>query len=381
MKSAYALSWLDRLITTESWNGAANSGKSSCAEAASLRETLQKQKGAVRSMLMHQVFGMKDERMLEALIQQYQSSLIRLLNRLDETKEKHPNAESGTIKEELSTALQELLQYIESYFSKYLDLDQQLPHAYRTRIQRQWKERLQQEASFIQSSVPAPVSKLVLPVLQDAAEASRLHYRQMIYLDHLLRAITARYDEQPHPVLCTPFIENLVYLNFNHPLFIAFLIGEIEAATASMLESQSVQEHLLACREMICSIRAKPGMAFREQLPSVQTAVKEWIDYQLQPTPDLMMHPPKEAARDKVHLSVSVAMLGLFVRLLHEEGIITTRNQAEIIRFFAGHFATPRQSEISSDSLYGSYFKPQPGTTRMMQECLLRMQNTLRKKF
>lgn len=381
MKSAYALCWLEQVITSEAWTKTAQNGLPSCLSLPSLNEALARRTASIKSLMMHQVFSMKDERMLEALVQQYQAALIRLLDRLHEArcKEVQLSPEARTIQSVLSATLQELLQFLASYFSKYLDMDERVPGAYCTRVQMQWQEQLTNELQREKSTTQHPLSVLLIPVLQEATHTSKLNYRQMVYTAELFKAFARRHEAKQGADLFSPAVENLIYLNFNQPRFIAYVISEIEKAAA---QSETATDYLHICLERVNSIRQKPGAAFRDQLPSVHHSIKEWIEFQIKPTPIVMTHADTtNNASNKVKISVSVAMLGLFVRLLYEEGIITTKNQAEVIRFFAQHFETPRQTDISSDSLYGSYFKPNPGTTRMMQECLMRMKNTLDKKF
>ena len=125
------------------------------------------------------------------------------------------------------------------------------------------------------------------------------------------------------------------------------------------LEGEGVQEKrakLLFYQHSVEQQPLKPGRILYERLPSVSYSIGTWVEYQLkclQPefNNDMIQTMEKQEA-DKVHLSVSVAMLGLFVRLLREEEIIVNNNQAELIRFFAAHFTTTRQSIISAVIVY-----------------------------
>ena len=375
MRSEYSLGWLDQLVTVTLGEENGNLSEQQVEE---YKQRAEREKERIRLKLMHQVFSAGEEKKLEVLIPQYQRSLIRLLSVLDKNK-----TLSFGLKSFIKHLIEELLFFIEHYFIKYFDTEQVVPSSYLKTHKKKW--RLWQLEWGVDVEKEEGLYCLVREVGLWFLSAGELSYRQMAYADDLFRLPgTEAVVSSEEPGLFDPLSQLLIYLNFNHSGFVAYLVRQLKKS----LEGEGVQEKrakLLFYQHSVEQQPLKPGRILYERLPSVSYSIGTWVEYQLkclQPefNNDMIQTMEKQEA-DKVHLSVSVAMLGLFVRLLREEEIIVNNNQAELIRFFAAHFTTTRQSIISADSLYGSFYKPQPGTVRMMRDCLARLQNTLHKKF
>ena len=50
-------------------------------------------------------------------------------------------------------------------------------------------------------------------------------------------------------------------------------------------------------------------------------------------------------------------MLGAFLRLLKEGKVIITKNQTQMLRFFANHFSTNKKGEVSKNNLRLCYYE------------------------
>ena len=64
---------------------------------------------------------------------------------------------------------------------------------------------------------------------------------------------------------------------------------------------------------------------------------------------------------EKLCLTCSVPMMALLIRFIIETKNVEEETKvSEVVRFFAEHFRTPIQKEISVQSLRGKYDKPLP---------------------
>jgi hypothetical protein len=81
----------------------------------------------------------------------------------------------------------------------------------------------------------------------------------------------------------------------------------------------------------------------------------------------------------KLELSLTVAQLGVLLNLFYEQQLFTNYNKIEVIKFFAAHFVTGKQRNISYESLYGKFFKMEPGDMEVVKEKLIQMINALNK--
>lgn len=388
MKSGYALEWIDLLISVTLAKEEADWSHLTPDYVETLKQRAAKEKEGIRMMLMRQIFNAREERVLEILIQQYQSSLVRLLDQLDKNKLLLPSLpHMKSLLEELTIVLEDLLAFIELHFTKYYNLDQAVPCTYLRINKKDWKGRLKKVDPDLKK-LNNSLSSLLLKVMGSFVNASELTYRQMIYYKDLFSEVSGVFNStSTDDYLFGRLEDSLIYLNFNHSFFIALLIRKIDDEINVLKNQEDIIEHLISYRNRIENLPVKPGACYNISLPAVTESLLRWISFHVNKpifklsNDSIQSMEKKQVNDDKVNLSVSVAMLGLFIRLLTEEEIITTKNQADLIRFFASNFTTPKQDKISSDSLYGSYFKPLPGTIRMMNDCLSRIQHLLNKNF
>lgn len=388
MKYQYVFEWLDQLISvTLHPENKTNAGLKDEA-ILSLQRKVEEEMVNIQSTLKKEIFCIKNERALELRVAQYQTTLIRLLDQVYQQKKNCPILLEG-LYNTLKETLEHLLHFIEHHFDRYFSQDQRVPLTY-------WqisKKHLLQQSKKIGSlyhtgTIDVQIVPIVMRALQPLLNSKdAITYRQKAYLETLFTQILTLEVNSSSDKLFTPLHELLLYLNFNHAEIVSFLVKGLEDSTSTIATHEEKRAKLHYTMQYIRQLPLKPGFSLFPDLPSVQTFLLEWIEFELdylesQSQPTTMHIPtPTDEKDSKIQLSVSVAMLGLFLRLLTEEGIITNKNQSGLVRFFATHCTTTRQNEISSDSLYGSYFKPQPGTVRMMKECLLRMQGLLHKKF
>ena len=80
----------------------------------------------------------------------------------------------------------------------------------------------------------------------------------------------------------------------------------------------------------------------------------------------------------KLNTSLSVAHLGCLLRLFYEEKIISSTNQTEFLNFFASHFATTRQENISGTSLRTKYYNIETSTSENVKDLLFQLLNRLK---
>ena len=388
MKYQYVFEWLDQLISvTLHPENKTNAGLKEDA-IMSLKRKVEEEMVNIQSTLKKEIFCIKNERALELRVEQYQTTLIRLLDQVYQQEKNCPILLVG-LYNTLKETLEHLLHFIEHHFHRYFNQSQRVPLTY-------WqisKNHLLQQSKKIDALYNSGTSDVqTVPIVMRALQPllnskDAITYRQKAYLETLFTQVLTLEVNSSSDKLFTPLQELLIYLNFNHAEIISSLVKQLEDRTSAFPTHEEKTASLHYCMKYIRQLPLKPGFSLFPDLPPVQTFLLEWIEFELdylQSQSQLTtMHipTPTDEKDSKIQLSVSVAMLGLFLRLLTEEGIITNKNQSELVRFFATHCTTTRQSEISSDSLYGSYFKPQPGTVRMMKECLLRMQGLLHKKF
>ena len=88
---------------------------------------------------------------------------------------------------------------------------------------------------------------------------------------------------------------------------------------------------------------------------------------------------PSDEPVFKISTDLSVAHLACLLRLLHEEKIWMHQNQTALLDFFATHFSTRRQEDISAASLRAKYYNIERSTSEVVKDLLINMLNRLKK--
>lgn len=182
----------------------------------------------------------------------------------------------------------------------------------------------------------------------------------------------------------------MFYLNFNTFYFLTFATNKIskEVKELSILVHQV--ERLSFWVKLLNQNQVKPGFALKHDRPSIQEQLSTWLSEELhfiekKKQLTLMLQPSGplgKAERFKVNTILSVPQLAYSIRLLKEAGIITNQNQTELIRFFSQYFSTPRNKNLSSESLRIKYYNNDRSSVRFVQEILDKlMEHTKKEKY
>lgn len=282
MKSEYALEWLDILISV-TLNKKTEAGSQLTPEYAEmLKQKVRNQREEIRFMLMHQIFNVREERMLEILIQQYQSSLVRLIDQLENERRYLSTLEHiKSLTEEIGNVLEDLLSFIELYFTKYYNLEQTVPASYLTINKRGWSGQFKKVKPALEK-INTSLGSLLLKIMATYVNASQLTFRQMIYGKDLYQEVikSVNYISTSN-YFFTPLEDALIYLNFNHALFVAMLIQKIEQEIDNLLDQELKNNRLHFYQNELETFPIKPGASYNVSLPAVTASLGQWINFQI----------------------------------------------------------------------------------------------------
>lgn len=209
-------------------------------------------------------------------------------------------------------------------------------------------------------------------------ENGSITFRELYYLKMLhfqLEQLFARdTGEDINPLLT----DLLVSANYNHPEFIRWLSNHLEKQLAVHPEGALRLKELQTKFRSNPHLNNLPGISLFPAMDSVRQQMLVWMENEiyLSGLNIQASGPPQQEAfpaKGKLGFSVSVAVLGLLIKLLVTEGIITNPNHSEILRFFARHCRTSRQEAISFESLYNKYHQVNLGTVNIMREILRKL--------
>ena len=178
-------------------------------------------------------------------------------------------------------------------------------------------------------------------------------------------------------------MDMLIQLNFNTPEFVSVLLKHIKndvQTAGSLADKQAMlHEYMIKYR---CMKNSMPGFyaaatslkktllpVLKLQLQAMQAPV-----YGLDAVPVHTISP----ATGKLATTLSVAQLAVFLRLLLDEGIISTDNQSDVFRLVSMYVQTTRTPSISADSLRNKFYSPDNAAKSIVKDQLLNLFNRLK---
>jgi hypothetical protein len=334
----------------------------------------------MRSFLMKEAFARRSEKELELLIESYQAFISRLLDALYSYHEHEGiSYELKTLYEKLSEHLEDAMEFIETYFSKYFNLDEKVPNSYLAVTRHEIKRRLPELRKLLEAKQDnQKLINCILAVTKKFIEdrtGEKVTYRNLIFMKILLKELS-EIEPEPSPAhQYSPLTALIIYLNFNDPAIIKHLVNGFTEKLSSLETSQEKIEELRLYHKHTSQMHIKPGVALYYGQPSVKEMILAWLEEEIFFWRS-GEHERKASAivsSAKIHTALSVPSLALFTRLFKDAGIVTNPNHAEILRFVSTHFTSQRKASISYGHLHSKFYQIEESTKRKVYDLLMHM--------
>lgn len=283
----------------------------------------------------------------------------------------------------LSDLLAKLLSYIETYFSKYFNIDEEIPHIYYSLNSTEFKEQLSNLNIHFKDRADLELIAIITsdyPLLQTGLNKKTISYRDLIYRKELIRELNGIVSDSS---IYKSVKDVLLYINFNHIEFFKYLIDKLQEEYNKLETLDAKLELLKYQRKLFRQTHIKHDCALFPQFPSIKDQVLNWIEEEIifiasqikpvdQEPEKKDIEPVSEA---KISVALSVAQLAFLIRILTLGKVITNNNQSDVIRIFASNFKTYKTESISYGSLYGKYFKPEASAIKGVKSLLFQLAN------
>ena len=280
--------------------------------------------------------------------------------------------------------LEDLLTFIESYFSKYFDLDQKIPDAYVQLEKTSFLEKVEEINSLaLGNEIDPKLIGIILNPVQNfitAASEKDITFRRLIYLKQLLKDLRLLLSSSSVKNIFSELFNLLVYLNFNSRSLVCYATNYISEDIRDQTSFAGQIERLSHWLKTLNQSYIKPGLELKNNRPSFQDQVSTWLTEEIRHIEKkkqlTLMLPPSEPVDEetiKVATVLSVPQLAFTIRLLREVGIFTNKNQTELIRFFSRNFSSLKNESISPDSLRVKYYNIEKSTVTSVQVFLAKM--------
>ncbi len=295
------------------------------------------------------------------------------------------------LKWHLYTAIESLLTYIETYFSKYFNLNEKIPESYRQIARQDLSEdtaNLKQELN--KRSLDTQLVKLVLQPLRSFLSHSRepITFRRLIFLKEFKKELVELIEANPEPAsLESGIFTSMVYLNFNSTRFSEYCFMRIKEAYSSKDTLSGQIESLAYFFKRANQVSEKPGFAYIPTLKSLKEQISDWIaeetfflEKKQQLTLNLSLkRPESDMSNFKLLTELSVPQAAYLVRLFIETGLFKNNNIIEVVRFFAKHIQTKRTENISIESFRSKFYNADRSSRETIKDLLIKLLNQARK--
>ncbi|MDE3235474.1 MAG: hypothetical protein KGO81_05920 [Bacteroidota bacterium] len=357
------------------------------------RALIEEECNGIKNFLVEEVVHQaRKERVLELLIQHYQSSLIHLIDTVA-AWDTQKDANASALKSFLLLKLDDILSHIRCRYARYFNLNEKVPLQYLQLHKQQLAAKTKQLQKHLQKlGLAAELVTIVLQPLQTliSGKSHNSTYRDLSYFKMMLEELLSFTAEASCDKLCFEFCQVLIYINFNAHRFINYYIEHMFKAInyddmPAKLETYSLQ--LKALNQLL----TKPNAELITGSISVKQALQQWLQeeviwlekraqYTLFPhrVPSIVNDEPA-LPKQKIATTLSVDDLACFIKLLVESGIIANKTDTELITIISQTFSTRKTENIAYKSLYNKYHSINPKSPAMVKDLLFKMIDTLRK--
>jgi len=355
-----------------------------------LLETASIEIGSIRKHLVSSLFNLQEQNELASLVQNYQSVIIKLLDDLYAYKLKAKNKDLIKLYTSVSGFLSDILSYLETYFSKYFNADEKIPHTCYTTITKDFELRLSKLKLQLKDKLADQgLIRIIFSTfvkLNEDIDKSPLTYRKLVYLKEFFNELDLVFTNENVKALDVEIQQLLIISNFNHP---AFIIHSIDKLLQEVNDQETQQEKILKLkflRKGLNQINCMPGVALYKDVMPVKDQLVTWIDEEIiflqsesNALKQTIADDQKNSNEIKINTSLSVPQLAYFIRLLIENKTITNINQTEILKFISLHFSSLKRENISYIHLRSQYYKAELPTVESVKSLLLALVNLSRK--
>ncbi len=307
------------------------------------------------------------ENLLETFIQQYQASLIELLDTVYHYQREDVQKEYKEMLAILQQMLQGLLHHIEHRYQHYFDVRGKVPEPY---LQMCKKEIGKEKASFervlkIQGADEKLVSIVTNDIKRFLQNKGKTSYQQMIYVKDLVQEIHTTHELLRGKVLPVAF-EYLVYMNFNSALAANYLMDHITNELNKRTDLQEKLQYVNGLSKEIAVMPVKANAALRyKEIPLKEIAmawIQEEIKYMSKPQMPLLHSAPQfeewsnESKLEKIHFSTSSEVLALLIRAGMDTQLILNKEKSPVLRMVTKSSRTIEQENLSYNSLRNNWY-------------------------
>ncbi len=383
---AYYLEWFDLLVTVTLDPQTVNLNGLPQKQLDRITYAIREQKCQVKTMLKRAVYKQHSRKSITLLVRRFYADLILLYDQARENDHPSPVSAPGSVQEEITACLEELLCFVERQYSDFMGLDERVPmnHLVNTRQDLALKLDWLKEGLFQRIS-DKRLTGLVFTTLYDfvSTDTRPVTFREMIYKKELVRSLEEISTETEESRLYEALVELLVYRNFNKKGFVNYLT-EKTALRVNVFSSvaEKLDAALLAYKEFN-QMHRKPGVRLNPHYPDIHKVIGNWfaqeISY-LEKKHQFEVFPlqPQElrgaGELPKAQLIMNADQIAVLIRALADTGKVASASVNHFFKAVVPWVSSRRQTDLSWQSMRKRSYAPEDKDKQAVMRLLKEME-------
>lgn len=397
----FELEFLDEFIRKECRKSKRTSPTSTIPDFTKKRQLIEQEIERIKKSFRNHLFEVPDESRFELFIQHHQSHIIHLADKVATVIDREESTNINELSDSptrlnlckiLLQSFEDLLNYIETHFSKYFNQDEKIPDTYAYISAKELREKIVLlKQIFVERRLDVKLEEIIFrPINQFVNYPDEgTTFRRLIYIKYLINELFKLADNSNETEYSKVVYKHLFYLNFNSYHLLNYSTEKLRKQIEHLPSLMSQLEHLTHTRKEIAQAQIKPQFALKPKRGTIKEIYTNWLEEEIyfiekKRQLTLMMAPGGERVENindfKVKTALSVPQLAYSIRLLREAGIITNENQSELIRFFAKYFSSAHNENISPESLKSKFYKYEHSTVTHIQGVLTKLMSYSKKE-
>ena len=348
----------------------------------------------IKNKLVETFFNLTDEVRFEFYIHKIQNDLTQLADHVyayldtEDAILSFPQNESLTLKAvhvSVYLTLDELLESVETQFSKYFNLDAKIPKRKRALAIRQFSSNLDEFNSYKQRVQPRLFVTIIKPINEFIDSPNTSTYRRLYFLKHYLKEILCVRDiEDSGYALSIHITRQLVFINFNSISFFNLITNEIKSIIDDLDDVSAKLEQLSWYLKEINQTPVLQGIIYNPNLSAIKELLSEWtVDEichveknmnRICTSKELQKHPPNQEF--KLATEFSVPQYAFFLRTLIETNLYNHKDEVrQYARLFASISQTKGTDAISPESLRQLFYNESDKTREVVKAAVIKILN------
>lgn len=364
----YPLEWLDSLISITLNPRKKYVCTITADQIGIITEKILKEMLCIQIQLNKQIFLFRKESEIKLLVQKYHSSLITLQDMVicNQNKEVFKSQHLSKIMETLISCLDELLAFIESRFSNYLNIDERVPISYLIIARKELNQKFKQLKPLLEKQV---ANKNITAIIFDVFNCSKYHtsltYREVFYRKKLIRELELFFERPKKTHTFSAIDEILIFLNFNNLKYMNLLKRSIMQKIELFQNDTDRLDKLWFFLKEFNQLYTNKNFCYKLKNRSLKKVISNWLQQEiiyLEKKMEQSLLPSKEVKRDNVQLKdkcsenkitclLSADQIALILRAGDESRILNAKSMSAVFRTIVPHLSTPYKTELSYHSV------------------------------